>query len=63
MSLHIFHGKKRDLIAHGGNNNGAHCFAVASVERKSGYVIMTNGDTGVDVLSKLMETINPYLAD
>jgi hypothetical protein len=32
-----------------------HCFAVASVARKSGIVVMTNGDSGTALLQKLLE--------
>ena len=48
---------------HGGDNTGFHGFAVASVDAKSGYVIMTNGENGVEVLKKLMiGFLNPFLA-
>ena len=42
------------VITHGGDSNGFHSVAVASVERKSGFVIMTNGDNGAELLKKLL---------
>ncbi len=50
----IVHTDKGDIINHGGDNEGFHCYAVASVERKSGFVIMTNGENGGDFLVKLL---------
>jgi CubicO group peptidase (beta-lactamase class C family) len=52
---------KGNFIGHGGDNAGFHAFAVASLAAKSGYVIMTNGDSGVEVLMKLMERIGGFL--
>ena len=49
------------FIGHGGDNAGFHAFAVAAPVAKSGYVIMTNGDSGVEVLMKLMERIGGFL--
>jgi len=45
--------KNGDLIGHGGENPGFQCLAEASVAKKSGFVIMTNGDNGVEVLKAL----------
>jgi hypothetical protein len=50
----IVHTENGDFIRHGGGNPGYACFVAASVERKSGYVIMTNSDGGFfGVISKL----------
>ena len=46
-----------DFINHGGDNGGFHCFAQASVQRKSGFVIMTNGDNGAELLKKLAPAV------
>ena len=47
LGWEIEHTEKGDFLMHGGGNPGFACFAAASVERKSGYVIMTNSeDTG-----------------
>jgi CubicO group peptidase (beta-lactamase class C family) len=42
------------VITHGGDSNGFHSIAVASVKRKSGFVIMTNGDNGAELLKRLL---------
>jgi CubicO group peptidase (beta-lactamase class C family) len=51
LGWQIQHGSKGDQIQHGGNNRGFHAFASASVERKSGFIIMTNGDNGWKLFS------------
>jgi hypothetical protein len=47
-----------DVIRHGGGNPGFACIVVASIEQKSGYVIMTNAeDIGYyNVIAKLIGT-------
>ena len=54
LGWQIFHNKNRDFIYHGGDNDGFHCCAVASVEGKSGFVVMTNGDNGPGILKNLI---------
>ncbi len=41
------------LINHGGDNQGFHCHAIASPRLKSGFVVMTNGDSGPAVIQQL----------
>lgn len=53
LGWQIFHNE-RDFIYHGGDNKGFHCGALASVDGQCGYVVMTNGDSGPDVLRKLV---------
>lgn len=50
----ILHHRKGDLITHGGDNPGFKAFTIASVERKAGLIILTNGDAGSDVIGKLV---------
>ena len=52
-----------NIIAHGGDNEGFHSFAVASPERRSGFVIMTNGENGGKFLVDLLTgpLLNPLL--
>jgi CubicO group peptidase (beta-lactamase class C family) len=46
---------KGNFIRHGGGNPGYNCFVAASVERKSGFVIMTNSENGYyGVIAKLI---------
>lgn len=54
LGWQIFHNPNRDFIYHGGDNAGFHCGALASVAGRCGYVVMTNGDNGPDVLKKLV---------
>lgn len=54
LGWQIFHNKNRDFIFHGGDNEGFHCAAVASVEGQSGFVAMTNGENGPSVLKNLL---------
>jgi hypothetical protein len=42
------------VIHHGGYNKGFHAHAVASVKGKSGFVIMTNGENGGEVIKRLL---------
>ena len=51
LGWQIQHSSKGDQIQHGGNNSGFHAFTSASVERKSGFIIMTNGDNGWKLFS------------
>ena len=44
LGWEINHTEKGNFLRHGGGNPGYSCFVAASVERKSGYVIMTNGE-------------------
>jgi CubicO group peptidase (beta-lactamase class C family) len=64
LGWQVFRNKNRDFIYHGGDNNGFHCCAVASVEGKSGFVAMTNGENGPQVLKKLImgDTMQQFLA-
>jgi len=54
LGWQVFHNANRDFIYHGGDNEGFHCAAVASVAGKSGFVAMTNGENGPSVLSSLL---------
>ena len=64
LGWQIFHNKDRDFIYHGGDNEGFHCAAVASVAGQSGFVAMTNGEGGTSVLRNLIvdEPMQEFLA-
>jgi CubicO group peptidase (beta-lactamase class C family) len=51
LGWQILHTDKGDLICHGGDNAGFHSMHVASVSRKSGFVVMTNGDNFYKLLN------------
>jgi len=63
LGWQIRHTENGDFIMHSGGNPGFAAFAVASVERKSGLVIMTNSDNGHLVIDKLLlgETLPQFL--
>lgn len=55
-----------DLLVHGGDNSGFHAFAAASRKRRSGYIVMTNGDGGANLILKLIigdTTLNRLLTN
>jgi CubicO group peptidase (beta-lactamase class C family) len=65
LGWEINHTKNGDFLRHGGGNPGYACFVAASVERKSGYVIMTNGENSgyFGVIAKLIsgDTLSRFL--
>jgi CubicO group peptidase (beta-lactamase class C family) len=50
------------LISHGGDNPGFKAFVVGSPARKTGYVLLTNGDSGGEVIGKLTNGDTPLNA-
>ena len=48
-----------DYAGSSGDNPGFKAYMVASVERKSGYVMFTNSDSGFDVMGKLINGDTP----
>ena len=61
LGWRIAHTKNGDLISHGGDTAGFHSFAEASVEGKSGFVILTNGESGVALIKKLTPAVSKRL--
>jgi CubicO group peptidase (beta-lactamase class C family) len=63
LGWQIRHTENGDFIMHSGGNPGFAAFAVASVPRKSGLVIMTNSDNGHLVIDKLLlgDTLHQFL--
>jgi CubicO group peptidase (beta-lactamase class C family) len=51
--------QKTGIINHGGDIAGFHSMAVASPRTRSGFVIMTNGDNGGEILGKLILSDTP----
>ena len=64
LGWQIFHNEQRDFMYHGGDNEGFHCAAVASPVGKCGFVVMTNGEGGTALLTKLLtdEAMQAFLA-
>jgi CubicO group peptidase (beta-lactamase class C family) len=54
LGWQIFHDDGRDFIYHGGDDSGWHTAGVACAANKSGYVAMTNGDNGTEILERLI---------
>ena len=54
LGWQVFHNQTRDFIYHGGDNDGFHCGAVASVAGRSGFVLMTTGENGTAVLRAVL---------
>ena len=56
LGWEINHTQNGDFLRHGGGNPGFACFVAASMERKSGYVIMTNAENSgyFGVIAKLI---------
>ena len=54
LGWEIQHAETGDLISHYGDNRGFHSFAVASLERGTGVVMMTNGENGAGVIDSLL---------
>lgn len=59
LGWQILHHKSGNLLSHGGDNPGFKSFVLASAQRKSGYVILTNGDNGTEVIGKLANGDTP----
>jgi CubicO group peptidase (beta-lactamase class C family) len=65
LGWEINHTENGDFLRHGGGNPGFSCFVAASVERKAGYVIMTNSENSgyYGVIAKLItgEILSQFL--
>jgi len=54
LGWQVFPTVDGDVIAHGGDVEGSHSFAVASVTHRSAYVVMTNGENGWKLTHQLI---------
>lgn len=54
LGWQVLHLADGPVIAHGGDNPGFHAFAAASRARRSGFVVLTNGDGGAKVIERLV---------
>ena len=50
----LVHTDQGEIIRHGGDNRGFHAFAVASIERRFGAVVMTNGENGATLIGRFL---------
>lgn len=51
LGWRILRTDKGDVVNHGGDNDGFHCFAGMTLARKNALVLMTNGEGGAYLLS------------
>ncbi len=56
LGWEIQHTTAGDVISHGGENPGYEALVAASVRRKAGFIILTNGDNGYDGIIKKVAT-------
>ncbi len=59
LGWEIQHTKAGDVISHGGENPGYEALVAASLRRKAGFIIFTNGDNGYDGIIKKVVTGEP----
>ena len=52
LGWQILHVDGKDVVCHGGDIEGLHSLAAMSVPRKSGFVVMNNGENGYDLIWK-----------
>lgn len=52
LGWQIWHLDRGDIVAHGGDFNGFHSQAAFSTHSKAGFVILTNGDNGGELIWK-----------
>lgn len=58
LGWRVVRTKHGHLIGHGGENPGFQCLTEASVAKRPGFVIMTNGENGVEVLKALAPIVS-----
>lgn len=63
LGWRLVHTKSGDVFGHGGDNEGFRSESEASMKKKSGFVIMTNGEGGGELLQDLLtgELMKPFL--
>ena len=54
LGWQIVHTDPGEVIQHGGDNRGFHAFAAASIERRFGAVVMTNGENGATLMDRFL---------
>jgi CubicO group peptidase (beta-lactamase class C family) len=54
LGWQVWHLEGGDVIAHGGDDTGWHAQSAFSPERRSGFVILTNGEQGADLIGKAL---------
>lgn len=57
LGWRIAQTKNCTVINHGGDNPGFQCFAEASLDKQSGFIIMTNEENGGEILQELAPSV------
>jgi hypothetical protein len=52
LGWQLWHLDQGEIVAHGGDYDGMHCQSAFSVAKKSGFVILTNGENGYEMIMK-----------
>lgn len=60
LGWQIFDTGRGNVIAHGGDDTGTHCYCAAWPDRRSAFVIMTNAEGGLKLLFNYM-TVEPIV--
>jgi hypothetical protein len=62
LGWQIWHLDQGDVVAHGGDITGFHSQAAFSLPRRRGFVLLTNGENGSELISKhlLKELIEQF---
>ena len=61
LGWRLIRAKDGEWIGHGGDNPGFHCLSEVSPVQKTGYVIMTNGEGGPELIQKVGPMISREL--
>jgi CubicO group peptidase (beta-lactamase class C family) len=61
LGWQIWHLDQGDVVAHGGDDEGWHSLAMLSTVRKTGFVLLTNGENGATMIFN--ELLKPLLSD
>jgi hypothetical protein len=60
LGWRLAHTPRGELVSHGGDQKGFHCTSEISLTRKSGYVILTNGDDGWRLIQALAPAMSTW---
>jgi CubicO group peptidase (beta-lactamase class C family) len=61
LGWRLAHTNNGDLVSHGGDQRGFHATAEMSLVKRSGYVILTNGDRGWQLIKTLAAEISRWV--